>query len=484
MAHPKIIQGGMGVAVSDWKLARTVSQQGQLGVVSGTALEVVVVRRLQDGDPGGHMRRAMATFPIAGVAKAVEDRYYVPGGKDAETPYLLVSKATIPLRDDLLRVMMLANFVEVFLAKEGHDGLVGINYLEKVRLPHLPSIYGAMLAGVDYILMGAGIPKEIPGIMDALAEGRQASLTIPIEGTVDRETVTMEFDPRDLPSGAPKKLERPDFLAIVSSYALAKSLMRRATGKVDGFVIEGPSAGGHNAPPRGKLQLDHRGEPVYGPRDEVDLEQFAELGAPFWIAGSCADSTTLSEVVKLGGQGVQIGTAFALCKESGFEESIRIEILRQIASGAPDVRVDPRASPTGFPFRVVQLAGTLADREVYEKRRRVCDLGYLRSAYRRDNGRIGFRCAAEPESGYLRKGGSAADVEGRKCLCNGLLANIGMPQVRPSTGVELPIVTSGSDYRLVRSCLAAKGPSYSALDVIEALLQARPQSGTVAAAAG
>jgi len=101
MEHPKIIQGGMGVAVSDWNLARTVSQQGQLGVVSGTALEVVVVRRLQDGDPGGHMRRAMAAFPIEGVAKAVEDRYYVPGGKDAKTPYLLVSKATIPLRDDL-----------------------------------------------------------------------------------------------------------------------------------------------------------------------------------------------------------------------------------------------------------------------------------------------------------------------------------------------------------------------------------------------
>lgn len=484
MGHPKIIQGGMGVAVSGWHLARTVSQQGQLGVVSGTALEVVLVRRLQDGDPDGHMRRAMAAFPIEGVAKAVEDRYFIPGGRDKDTPYLLVPKATIPLREDLLLIMVLANFVEVFLAKEGHDGLVGINYLEKVRLPHLPSLYGAMLAGVDYVLMGAGIPREIPGAMDALAEGRRATLTVPIEGTTDRETVTMDLDPHDLPGNPIPNVDRPYFLAIVSSYALAKSLTRRATGKVDGFVIEGPSAGGHNAPPRGKLQLDHRGEPVYGPRDEVDLEQFVELGAPFWIAGSCADSTTLKEVVELGGQGVQIGTAFALCKESGFDESIRLEILRQIASDAPDVRVDPRASPTGFPFRVVQLANTMADGELYERRRRVCDLGYLRSAYRRDDGRIGFRCAAEPESGYLRKGGNPADVDGRKCLCNGLLANIGMPQVRASTGVEMPLVTSGSDYRIVRACLAAKGTSYCAEDVIEALLDASFQTGTVAAAAG
>ena len=45
-------------------------------------------------------------------------------------------------------------------------------------------------------------------------------------------------------------------------------------------------------------------------------ESFSPItGAPFWIAGSCADSITLREVVELGGQGVQIGTAFALCRD-------------------------------------------------------------------------------------------------------------------------------------------------------------------------
>ncbi|GAB1456216.1 hypothetical protein MASR2M48_15240 [Spirochaetota bacterium] len=59
MEHPSIIQGGMGVGVSDWRLARSVSIQGALGVVSGTALDTVMARRLQQGDQGGHMRRGL-----------------------------------------------------------------------------------------------------------------------------------------------------------------------------------------------------------------------------------------------------------------------------------------------------------------------------------------------------------------------------------------------------------------------------------------
>ena len=77
---PAIIQGGMGAGVSDWRLARAVSAQGQLGVVSGTALDVILARRLQSGDPGGHMRRGLDRFPVPAIAKRIWHRYYVPGG--------------------------------------------------------------------------------------------------------------------------------------------------------------------------------------------------------------------------------------------------------------------------------------------------------------------------------------------------------------------------------------------------------------------
>ena len=70
-ALPRIIQGGMGVAVSGWKLAREVSRAGELGVVSGTALNYVFAQRLQEGDEDGDLRRALAHFPIPGVAEKI-----------------------------------------------------------------------------------------------------------------------------------------------------------------------------------------------------------------------------------------------------------------------------------------------------------------------------------------------------------------------------------------------------------------------------
>lgn len=69
---PRLIQGGMGVGVSGWALAREVAFRGQLGVVSGTALDTIMIRRLGMGDPGGHMRRAMARFPVAGIGRRAQ----------------------------------------------------------------------------------------------------------------------------------------------------------------------------------------------------------------------------------------------------------------------------------------------------------------------------------------------------------------------------------------------------------------------------
>src|ERR1044071_9279010 len=84
---PWIIQGGMGVGVSNWVLANAVCQRGQLGVVSGTCVDSILVRRLQDGDIGGHVRRAMAHFPIPNVAESILGKFFLPEGRPARTPY-------------------------------------------------------------------------------------------------------------------------------------------------------------------------------------------------------------------------------------------------------------------------------------------------------------------------------------------------------------------------------------------------------------
>ncbi len=84
---PPIIQGGMGVGVSGWRLARAVSQCGQLGVLSGTALDLLLTRQLQLGDIDGNLRRALAAFPYPEIAARILERYFIPGGKAADAPF-------------------------------------------------------------------------------------------------------------------------------------------------------------------------------------------------------------------------------------------------------------------------------------------------------------------------------------------------------------------------------------------------------------
>src|SRR3989304_949137 len=181
-SHPIIIQGGMGAAVSAWQLAKAVALTGQLGVVSGTALDVVLARRLQLGDPGGHLRRALAEFPLPDMAKRIVDRYFIPGGKSPDAPFVAQTPLDEAPSQAQFEMIVVANFAEVYLAKEDHHGFVGINYLEKIQLPTLPSLFGAMLGGVDYVLMGAGITTTIPGVIDRLCEGEPVELALKVDG--------------------------------------------------------------------------------------------------------------------------------------------------------------------------------------------------------------------------------------------------------------------------------------------------------------
>jgi NAD(P)H-dependent flavin oxidoreductase YrpB (nitropropane dioxygenase family) len=468
---PTIIQGGMGVGISGWRLASAVARTGELGVVSGTALEVVCARRLQDGDPGGHVRRALANLPVPGVAERITERYYVRGGKPRERAYAPVPMFGLEAGRELQELTLAASFVEVFLAKEGHHGAVGVNYLRKIELPIPAACLGAMLAGVDYVLVGAGNPADLPRLLDDLAERRDTGFAVKVQGSTSSDgEVEARVRPDDLLGGSTAPLRRPTFLAIVASVDLAAGLVADARTRPDGFVVEGPSAGGHNAPPRGPRRVDDRGQPLYDARDEVDLTALAALGLPFWLAGSFGTPDGLRRARALGAAGVQVGTAFAACRESGMALAVKRRLLQEVVAGTVDVRTDWRASPTGFPFKVVQVDGTLSDPEEYQARPRVCDLGVLRVPYRKVDGSIGYRCPAEPVRTYTEhKGGRAENTEGRQCLCNGLLAAAGFPQQRAGGYTEPPLVTGGTDYETVAHLMGdlEEGRSlYGAADVV------------------
>ncbi|MBG0830119.1 nitronate monooxygenase [Planomonospora sp. ID67723] len=147
--------------------------------------------------------------------------------------------------------------------------------------------------------------------------------------------------------------------------------------------------GGHSAPPRGRMRLGPTGEPVYGPRDHADASKVAELGLPFWLAGGYAGPHGLARALLAGATGIQVGTAFALCRESGLDDALRRDLLRRAA-------------------------------DVYTARPRLCDLGHLRTPYLKPDGTPGYRCPAEPVDAHIRKGRTIADTDGRRCLCNDL----------------------------------------------------------------
>jgi NAD(P)H-dependent flavin oxidoreductase YrpB (nitropropane dioxygenase family) len=466
---PPIIQGGMGVAVSSWHLARTVASAGQLGVVSGVALDLVVARRLQDGDPGGAIRRALAAFPAPEVAERVLAEHFRDGGREPNQPYDPLPRLSMSPKRAAQELAVVGNFAEVWLAKEGHDGMVGINYLEKVQMATPWAAYGAMLAGVDVVLMGAGIPREIPHLLDELAVHNTVDFPVDVLHAASG-THFVHLDPVDLLGTRLPPLPRPRFLAVISAHALASYLARDARIRPDGFVVEGPRAGGHNAPPRGTLVLDESGQPVFGPRDLADVPSVAAVGLPFWLAGSFDTPDALAAARAAGAVGVQVGTLFALSEDSGLTPELRAALLSELGAGTLTVRTDALASPTGFPFKVAQIPGTLSDPAVLEARPRLCDLGYLRTPRLRENGSIGYVCAAEPVSVHLRKGGRVEDTVGRVCLCNALTADIGLAQTRRDGYTEKPLLTLGAELGGARHLLELHPSGWTAHDALDWLL--------------
>jgi NAD(P)H-dependent flavin oxidoreductase YrpB (nitropropane dioxygenase family) len=171
---------------------------------------------------------------------------------------------------------------------------------------------------------------------------------------------------------------------------------------------------------------------------------------------------------------------FALTQESGMKPAYRTAIFDKIKANLSDEDLVHTAmvSPTGFPFKVVQLPGTLAEEEVYQDRQRVCDIGLLQQRGLAKPGEDGSRkiferCPAAPVEGFIKKRGLPFNTEGRRCLCNGLLSAIGLGQVVKQNGVpveEPAIVTLGNNLDGVRR-LSRRGQNpYYVRDVVADIL--------------
>lgn len=505
----KLIQGGMGVHVSNWRLAKAVSMQQPgvtVGTVSGTALDVVYVRLLQLGDPGGHVRRALQAldekFGVT-IGQAISGRYFIEGGKVPGSrfrsapmqivrphdgrhtfplPHGRATAHALKLDDDIIELLIATGFVEVWLAKEGHAGQIFINFLHKIELPLIYTLYGAMLAGVDGVIVGAGNPEGLPALCQQLARQTAVSHKISVLYREAGEEFMIAFDPTQVAGGkfATHPLSKPAFLAIVSLEDLVKVLAESTSMPPDGFIIEHHTAGGHNANPQGPLTLDALGQPIYGVRDEANLAAIRAVGIPFWLAGGYGSKARLQEALAAGAYGVQVGTVFALAEESGMKPEYRSAVLAALKSGVADADLVRTTvfSPTGFSFKVVQLQDTLAADEVYEERRRICDIGMLQqrgfSKPDEQGQRTLFqRCPAGPIESYIKNRGLERNTDERRCLCNGLLSCVGLGQVKEIQGelVEEPaIVTLGNHLDGVRRLSRQGQTHYYVQDVVADIL--------------
>jgi NAD(P)H-dependent flavin oxidoreductase YrpB (nitropropane dioxygenase family) len=509
----KLIQGGMGVYVSNWRLARAVAVERPgitAGTVSGTGLDVVYTRLLQLGDPGGHIQRALAaldgTFGVK-IGQKIISSYFIKGGKaptarfkntpmqsvrsktgsssipaPAQLPGQRVDPVSLVLDPDIIELLIATGFAEVWLAKEGHSGKIFINFLRKVELPLVYTMYGAMLAGVDGVVVGAGSPEGLPAACSRLAMHEPVLIDLPVLYRESGELFKVPFDPHSVAEGkfTDKPLQRPAFLAIASLQNLVLALAQSRSGPPDGFIIEHHTAGGHNAGPQGPLLKDGKGQPIYSELDEPDLKVIREAGLPFWLAGGYASREKFQQALAEGAAGIQVGSDFALAEESGMKAQYRVAILNKLRKGTDEIELvrTTMFSPTGFPFKVVQLEGTLADDEVYADRTRVCDIGLLQqlglgkpdSAGMR---RLFQRCPAAPMEGFLNKRGLEQNTNDRRCLCNGLLACVGLGQVSQRDGepVDEPaIVTLGNHLDGIRRLSHNGQNTYWVKDVVEDIL--------------
>ena len=461
-----IRQGGMGVRISGPRLARRVSMLNQGGTVSGVVLENVMARILQQGDPGGDFRRALSHFPFPRVAEKVLNTYFRKEGTPHGKPYRGVPVFTINPSALLIALTICANFAIVWLAKEGHENEITINYLEKISMPHVYALTGAMLAGVDAVTMGAGVALQIPKVINDLSSGETAYYRIPVVGK-NITSYSMNFNPANFFGEKFSLVKKPKFIPIIASNLLASIFMTKLPpGSVYGFVVEEWLAGGHNAPPR-KTILDENGcpLPIYGEKDLVDYRRIAEIGLPFWIGGAKASPEELKSALALGATGIQVGSIFALCEESDLDPEIKKTIRRLSFADKLNVRTDMRVSPTGFPFKVAELEGTLSEDDIYQERCRTCNKGALASLYEKADGTLGYRCPAEPVDRYIAKGGNESDTVGRVCICNALSSTAGVGDYN-----EAPIVTMGDDLSFLKRIMTNADSSYTARDAINFLL--------------
>lgn len=336
-----IVQGGMGVGVSLAPLASAVAQEGGLGIVSSACLDRLVSRRT------GKKRNSYE-----------------------------------------------AAYEEVSLAK-AKGGFAGINIMCALARDYEDSVRGALDAGADAIISGAGLPLGLPAIQPA------------------RDTA---------------------LVPIVSSGRALELICKkweRQGARPDAVVLEGPLAGGHLG--FRMDQVDQESNRLENLLPEVKDMAGRYGGFPVIVAGGIYTHGDIVRFLRMGADGVQMGTRFLATEESSASAAYKDAVIH-CTDDDITLAHDP-GSPCGLPFRVIKQSPMYLS-ALARRRKPKCDKGYV--LLKDSEGKF-TRCPAKESNEHYF------------CICNGLLSSAGY-----NPGQEEALYTVGTNAARVTEIVTVK----------------------------
>jgi nitronate monooxygenase len=277
-----VVQGGMGVGVSAHRLAGTVASMGALGTISSVDL-----RRLHPD--------LMARCSTEGQ-----------GASTAAQKDLIDAVNQEALQREIASARRLS----------GGRGLLAVNIMRAVSA-YASSVKTALEAGIDAVVVGAGLPLDLP----------------------------------DLAKDHPKALLMP-ILSDARGVALVIKKWERKQRLPDAIVIEHPRwAGGHLGAAKIADLADARFdfERVLPEVNAFLRSAGVEREVPLIAAGGIRRCEDIQRAQSLGAAAVQMGTAFVATHECDADPA-----FKAVLAGAKDEDLVEFTSVAGLPARAVR----------------------------------------------------------------------------------------------------------------------------------
>ncbi len=206
----------------------------------------------------------------------------------------------------------LKNEVKKVRKNTKETGFLAVNILSASR-DYANLAKTAVEAGVDAIVSGAGLPMDLP-------------------------KYTKDSDTANIP--------------IVASSRVLNVIMRKWKRKYDvipdAVIIEGPDAGGHLG-----IKYEEIGKEVTSLSERlIDVKQYMDkndLHFPIFVAGGVYTREDIQHFIKLGADGVQLGTRFIATEECDVHPNFKQKFVDAKKEDIVYVK-----SPVGYPARAIR----------------------------------------------------------------------------------------------------------------------------------